>query len=234
MKSIRTPRPRCSPALAPSDGVVAGRVRGRPRFDRTDRGDIFINEGVAQADGSLNWTGTRKVNTDGTATDQWNSAIAVNPAGTQLFVGYYSRQDDPNNNALIKACGSKANLAHGFATATFDAFPFRNTAFAPLFPGTLASTPPQNWWMYDHVWVQTDVCLETDSTVVEPCDPVAWNMDDKLVSTIYYQNFMADDYTWASADGTYFYYAWCDRSGSYSAAGHTRPDANIRLGKIKQ
>jgi hypothetical protein len=235
MKSIRKTRPRCSPALAPSDGerVAAGRVRGRPRFAWTDRGDIFINEGVAQSDGALNWTGTRKVNIDGTATDQWNPAVAVNPAGTQLFVGYYSRQDDPNNNALIKAYGVKVKLAPGFANALFDPFPIRNTAFTTLFPGTLASTPHQNWWMYDHVWMQTDVCLETDATVAEPCNPVDWQLFGNISGSAY-QHFNADDYTWSSADSTYFYYAWCDRAESYSAGGHTRPDANIRLGKVKQ
>jgi hypothetical protein len=228
MKSIRTPRPRCSPALAPSDGerVAAGRVRGRPRFDR---GAIFINEGVAQSDGALNWTGTRKVNIDGTATDQWNPAVAVNPAGTQLFVGYYSRQDDPNNNALIKAYGVKASLANGFTNATFDPFPIRNNAFAPLFPGTLASTPRQNWWLYDHVWPQDNVCFDQNADVIVPVP----NICDSLNSGGY-SHFMGDDYTWASADGTYFYYAWCDRAESYSAGGHTRPDANIRFGKIKQ
>jgi len=31
-----------------------------------------------------------------TSTDQWNPAIAVNPAGTEYyFIGYYSRQEDP-------------------------------------------------------------------------------------------------------------------------------------------
>jgi hypothetical protein len=216
MKSIRTPRPRCSPALAPSDGVAAGRVRGRPRFARTDRGDIFINEGVAQADGSLNWTGTRKVNTDGTATDQWNPAIAVNPTGTQLFVGYYSRQDDLYNNAL------------------FDPFPIRNTSFPPLFPGTTTSTPPTSTWLYDHVWAQENVCLDANAMVVNSCDPNCCVTGEKVTSGSDYRNFMADDYTWASADGIYFYYAWCDRSLPYVAGGHSRPDANIFMGKVKQ
>jgi hypothetical protein len=215
MKSIRTPRPRCSPALAPSDGerVAAGRVRGRPR---DDRGDIFINEGEALSDGSLNWTGTRKVNTDGTATDQWNPAIAVNPTGTQLFVGYYSRQDDLYNNAL------------------FDPFPIRNTSFPPLFPGTTTSTPPTSTWLYDHVWAQENVCLDANAMVVNSCDPNCCVTGEKVTSGSDYRNFMADDYTWASADGIYFYYAWCDRSLPYVAGGHSRPDANIFMGKVKQ
>jgi hypothetical protein len=215
-------------------GGAAGGVRARPRFAWTDRGDIFINEGVAQSDGALNWTGTRKVNTDGTTTDQWNPAVAVNPAGTRLFVGYYSRQDDLYTNSWIKAYGVKASLSNGFTNALFDPFPIRNTAFVPLFAGTTNSTPSVDFWLYDHVWVQTNVCLETDATVVEPCDPAAWLLDFNTVSAGIYQNFNADDYTWAGADGTYFYYAWCDRSDPYSCEGHTRPNANIRLGKIRQ
>ena len=94
----------------------------------TDRGDIFINEGVPQGDGSLNWTAVRKVNNDGTATDQWNPSVVINPVGTEIFIGYYSRQGDPSSNALIKAYGAKSNLTNGFATATFDVFPISATA----------------------------------------------------------------------------------------------------------
>jgi len=45
---------------------------------------------------------------------------------------------------------------------------------------------------------------------------------------------MADDYTWASADSSYFYFAWCDRSETFGSGQQSRPDPNIRLGKIKQ
>jgi len=63
----------------------------------TDRGDIFMLEA------SVNWsthalavsTGPKGVNNDGTQTDPWDPSIAVNPSGTELFVGYYSRQNDP-------------------------------------------------------------------------------------------------------------------------------------------
>ncbi len=120
------------------------------RFDHR-RGDIFINVGEPQADGSLNWTGVRNVTNHGNATDQWNPSIAINPAGTELFVGYYTRQEDSSNNALIKAYAAKTILANGFATATFDVFPISATAFPPLFAGTTSSTPPANTWMYDPV-----------------------------------------------------------------------------------
>jgi len=196
----------------------------------TDRGDIFINEGVPQADGSLNWTGVRKLNNDGTTTDQWNPSIAINPAGTVLFVGYYSRQGDPSNNALIKAYGAKTILANGFATATFDVFPISATAFPPLFPGTTTSTPSCDTWKYDHVWAQTGVCLD-DNAMFPDC--LIWPTCQHPTDSTF-QHFMADDYTWASAHGSYFFHAWCDRSETYFTGGNSRPDPNIRLGKIKQ
>ena len=150
----------------------------------TDRGDIFINEGVPQADGSLNWTGERKVNHDGTVSDHRNPSIAINAAGTQLFAGSYSRQADSANNALIEAYRAKANLANGLATATFEVIPISSTAFPPLFPGALTSTPPANTWMYDHVWAQAGVCLNTSAFppveagwyFVEEAPPSGWEV----------------------------------------------------------
>lgn len=200
----------------------------------TDRGDIFINEGVPSPDGSLTFTssGARRANNDGTLTDQWNPSIAINPTGTQLFVGYYSRQGDPNNNALIQAYGAKANLANGFTAATFDVFPISATAFPPLFAGTADSTPPQNWWMYDHVWVQDGVCLNLQNATV--IVPVPSSCPDDSEFSGGYASFMADDYTWVSSDGSFFYFAWCDRSDTYSTSQGTRRDPNIRFGKIRQ
>lgn len=49
-----------------------------------------------------------------------------------------------------------------------------------------------------------------------------------------YVNFVADDYTWAAADDTYFYFAWCDRSDSFGTGAQSRPDANVRFAKIRQ
>ncbi len=120
--------------------------------------------------------------------------------------------------------------ANGFATATFDVFPISTTAFAPLFPGTTDSTPPANTWMYDHVWVQTSVCFDSNTYVVDCGSP------NQFIGPVGspYQHFMADDYTWASADGSYFYFAWCDRSDTYFSGGNSRADPNIRLGKVKQ
>ena len=195
----------------------------------TDRGDIFINEGTQNTDGSRTWTGVRKLNNHGNATDQWDPSISINPAGTELFVGYYTRQEDSSNNALIKAYAAKTILANGFATATFDVFPISATAFPPLFAGTTSSTPPANTWMYDPVWPQTDVCLGANAMVISCPSP-----DYQPKTGALYQHFMADDYTWLNADSSYFYFAWCDRSDTFFSGGHSRADPNIRLAKIKQ
>ena len=153
----------------------------------------------------------------------------MTPAGTQIFIGYYSRQVNPSQNDSIRAYGAKANLANGLVGAIFDVFPISAPAFAPLFAGTTNSTPPANTWMYDHVWTQTDVCLDENAVVVYPCPP------DPFRTTLFiYQRFNAEDYIWASAEGSYFYFAWCDRSDTFNSGGHSRSDPNIRFAKIRQ
>jgi hypothetical protein len=53
-----------------------------------------------------------------------------------------------------------------------------------------------------------------------------------------YNYFSQDDNTWADADTNYFYYAWCDRSRTWtwtvSGFQNTRPDADVKLAKIRQ
>jgi hypothetical protein len=202
----------------------------------TDRGDIFINEGVPNPDGSLNWTGVRKVNNDSTQTDQWNPSVVVNPAGTHLFVGYYSRQTRPSQNDLIKAYGAKAKIVEGLQGATFDVIPISASAFPPLFAGAATSTPPEAPWLYDPVFPPADVCLDGNARVdlQNPC-PV--DDGEHVLTDNTYVHFMADDYTWAAADGSYFYFAWCDRSRTYYHVPDptkSRPDANVRLARVRQ
>jgi hypothetical protein len=49
-----------------------------------------------------------------------------------------------------------------------------------------------------------------------------------------YVNFCADDYTWAAADSSYFYFAWCDRTRTFGTPPNNRPDADVKFAKIKQ
>ncbi len=67
------------------------------------------------------------------------------------------------------------------------------------------------------------------------------------VQAAYDSNWFQDDNTWADADSNYFYYAWCDRSGTWtnnfwwpSAATNNwptnigRPMADVKFAIIKQ
>jgi hypothetical protein len=190
-----------------------------------DRGDIWLAEGLINADHSLTLNGARKVNNDGTTTDQWNPSIAVNLSGTEIFVGYYSRQNDPNNS-WIMAYGAKANISGGLATATFDCFPIAPTAFQPLFAGT--SAPALGGWAYDPVWPQVGVCLDTTARYA------GTGACTNVITADTYVNFCADDYTWAGADSSFFYFAWCDRSRNFGTVPNVRPDEDVKFAKIRQ
>jgi hypothetical protein len=200
----------------------------------TDQGDIFLADlYLTHTDGSLTLTmPPRVVNNDHTQTDQWDAAIAVNPQGTELFIGYYSRQEDPTANSLIKAYGAKVyNIANGLANATIDCFPIGPTAFPPLFNGTNANQNLQ----FDPVYPTNDgLCYDQSARVVAIDYPCPSN-------TLYAAGlsyFFQDDNTWADADTNYFYYAWCDRSRTWTwtafGAQNTRPDADVKIAKIRQ
>jgi hypothetical protein len=200
----------------------------------TDRGDIFLLEApVIPANRSLIVTaGPRRVNNDSTLTDQWNPSITANPSGTELFIGYYSRQNDPVTNSWITPYGAKAFITNGLTAATFDCFPISPTNFLPVFAGTNAAN---DTWAFDPVWPQHCVCLDTNAAYaggsacfVLDCPPSAY------VSTLdTYSHFCADDYTWSCSDADYFYFAWCDRSRVVGTVPHTRSDADIQFAKIR-
>ena len=220
-------------AVSPANGRVYIVYTDLPfEGSTTDRGDIFMQEGIADATGGLAWSGAIQVNNDRTLTDQYIPSVAVNPSGTGLFVGYYSRQGDPSNNSLIWAYGAKANVSGGLVGATFDVFPIGSSAFTNLYCGTTNSTPSSKPWMFDPVWAQTGVWLDRSARVV---DPSSTNAVHETTPT--YANFTADDYTWSAADGSYYYFVWRDCSdvctNSWMGTNYIRADPNIRFGRIK-
>jgi hypothetical protein len=200
----------------------------------TDHGDIFLAEATTN---SNHWLGTptlRKVNNDNTATDQWNPSLTANPAGTEIFIGYYSRQNDPVTNEWIMAYGAKAYITNGLSQATFECFPISPTSFSPLFAGTNVSA---NNWAFDAVWPQKGVCLNTNAVYDgSGCDtnPEACGSLSDTCSTDAYIHFCADDYTWAGSDNSYFYFAWCDRSRKFYSGSNARPDDDVKFAKVKQ
>ena len=212
-----------------------------PGGSTADQGDIFLVEAAIKGDGSLDTPVQVRLNDknqDRTLTDQWDPAIAVSPGGTELFIGYYSCQNDPANNSLIMAYGAKVDIANGLAGATFDCFPISQTSFPPLFNGTNAAAslqfdpayPPGFGLCFDdqYAWV---VGLPQGRP---PCP--------NGVDVNYYSFWFQDDSTWADADSSYFYYAWCDRSATWTGTmnfngqqvNYSRPDADVKLAKVRQ
>jgi hypothetical protein len=136
------------------------------------------------------------------------------------------------------AYGAKANITNGLALATFECVPISPTSFPPLFAGSTNSTPPENYWLYDTVWAQRGVCLDTNGVfegVYEGtnCSPGGSSPLEQGTGETYV-HFCADDYTWSVAGSSFFYFAWCDRSRTFGTAPHTRPDADVKLSKIRQ
>ena len=228
------------PRLAYANGRVYIVYADLPyRGSTIDRGDIFVDEATINwSDHSLTLTaGPRKINNDGTQSDQWDPSIAVNTLGTELFIGYYSRQNDPNNSQIM-AYGAKAYITNGLSLATFECVPISPSSFPPLFAGTSTSTSPASYWLYDPVWAQNGVCLDGnavfgglyDGTFCPP------GMDGPLPGGTgpLYANFCADDYTWAAGDNSFFYFAWCDRFRTNGSGQMTRHDADVKFAKIRQ
>ncbi len=80
----------------------------------TDKADVFM---VMSTDGGATWSTPTRVNDDVTTTDQWMPTIAVTPAGDQLGIFYYSRQEDAGNN-LFKYYGRVGAITG--STVTFS------------------------------------------------------------------------------------------------------------------
>ncbi|MBC8245612.1 MAG: hypothetical protein H8E20_14605 [Verrucomicrobia bacterium] len=200
-----------------------------------DKSDIYIMEGVRISSNEIDWKQSIRVNDDNTDTDQWLPDISISPSGNKLFVGYYSRQDSSNNSS-IKAYGAIADISNGLTSNSFESFPL-STSFPPLFAGAVTINPPENLWNFDHVWPQRNVRIDIINGIATgpaiETDHLEPDYPDYIDTNKNYVDFCADDYTWADADDTYFYFAWCDRSFSSGINGKCRPDANAKLAKIK-
>jgi len=131
------------------------------------------------------------------------------------------------------------NIGNGLTNATIDCFPISPTAFPPLFNGTNDPTKLQ----FDPVYPPGDLpdgvdfylCFDQWARVQTnalDCPTNDVPMSDGI------PHFFQDDNTWADADTNYFYYAWCDRSRTWTwtalGAQKTCPDADVKFAKIRQ
>lgn len=94
-----------------------------------DKANIYL---TTSSDGGTTWSPRVQVNDDGGTTDQFMPTVAINPEGTRLFVGYYSRQLDVNNSMIDTFCRT-ATLSG--ATVTFDASQRVTTTSFPVVVG---------------------------------------------------------------------------------------------------
>ncbi|MBX7222872.1 MAG: hypothetical protein K1Y36_23185 [Blastocatellia bacterium] len=81
-----------------------------------DPADIYI---VQSTDGGATWSGKQQVNSDGTATEQWQPALAVTPDGTKLIVSWYDRRLNGAGNTPIDYFAAIGNISG--TTVTFGA-----------------------------------------------------------------------------------------------------------------
>jgi hypothetical protein len=132
------------------------------------------------------------------------------------------------------AYGAKGDVANGLTNATFTCFPISPTSFPPLFNGT---NSPYNM-QFDPVYPpSTYLCFDQYARVVGLADP---DCQTNATPHQYFDWWFQDDNTWADADTNYFYYAWCDRSRTWTGTNvltgqlYSRPDADVKLAKIRQ
>jgi hypothetical protein len=89
-----------------------------------DRADVYLKRST---NGGVTWSSAIRINNDATLNDQWQPTIAVTPDGTRLFMGFYDRRLDPDND-LIHTFGATAVLA-GTAMTVQPNFRISSQAF---------------------------------------------------------------------------------------------------------
>jgi len=178
----------------------------------SDKADIFLTYSV---NGGTNWTAPTPVNTVWT-NDQWMPVLSVKPDGTQLFMAWYDRRNDPNNG-LMEVFGRWGTIDTSGSLNLGNEFRITPVSFPQVFAGTDTNNvaigrydpvyPPEfvnlHWWYAE--W---------------PDDPFAWTTSEYIAHVGEYNGAIACE------DSVYF--SWTDyraRSGVFSC----RYQSDIRL-----
>lgn len=111
------------------------------------------------------WKIAARVNHDAGSADQWRPAMAINPDGRKLFIGYYDRRDnlDANYQPLntdVHVYGSYFNISPSAATWAAD-IKLTDTAFLPVFnyrnnPDNELDLKDGYWGSYDGITADHD------------------------------------------------------------------------------
>ncbi len=122
----------------------------------TDRCNIYFTQST---NGGAAWSAPVKVNDDATTHDQWQPALAIQPDGTELFIGFYDRRNDPAN-ALIDTYGvigdidgSTVTFRPNFkiSTTSFPAVYGADPAINPIYMGDYDNAAADNSGFY-YTW----------------------------------------------------------------------------------
>lgn len=138
-----------------------------------DHADIFL---VQSTDGGANWSAPIRVNDDATIADQWFPNVVVSPAGDQIGIFYYSRQEDAANNNLFKYYGrigtiSGATITLGASAAISDTASFpefdRDNMVEPGYMGDYDQAYARSGG-FDVVWSDNRSDLPSCAPVEDP------------------------------------------------------------------
>jgi len=84
-------------AINPVSGHIYVTYNDNP--SGADKADVYM---TMSTNGGTSWSAPVRINDDATTTDQWMPTIAVTPAGDQIGIFYYSRQEDQATNNLFR------------------------------------------------------------------------------------------------------------------------------------
>jgi len=96
----------------------------------SDKADIFLTYSI---NGGTNWTVPTPVNTVWT-NDQWMPVLAVKPDGTQLFMAWYDRRNDPKNG-LMEVFGRWGTIGTNGSVSLGEEFRITPVSFPQVFSG---------------------------------------------------------------------------------------------------
>ena len=205
------------PAVNPAQSnhlYVAFADRGT---NAADKADIFLTYSV---DGGTNWTVPTPVNTVWT-NDQWMPVLAVKPDGTQLFMAWYDRRNDPNNG-LMEVFGRWATLETNGSVSLGDEFRITSVSYPHVFSGT--DTNNFVIGRYDPVYPPTDE-PNTNGVNLHWWYP-EWPEDPFEIAIGTHKNHVGE-YNGLAVDASGLFFSWTDNR-VWSGREWLRAQSDIR------
>jgi hypothetical protein len=149
--------------------------------------------------------------------------ITVKPDGNKLFIAWYDRRNDTNNNSLIDVYGRWGTINRD-GSVTFATHDHRitTTSFPPVFAGTLGP-PYNNPGYYDPVYPPNQVNLHWWYPV--------WPSDPAEVTADAYIGHVGE-YNGAWADAAYVYLSWTDSRLPALGTLFPRNQSDIRMVRV--